>query len=439
VAQIRPFAGVRYSSKKNGSSDLSNLIAPPYDVLDEKGKRALQGKDPHNIVTVDLPHLPAKSVGPDSAYSMANDTLQSWLSAGVLQKDHKPAFYPYAQSYSHSERTFHRRGLIALVKLSPFGEGHIFPHEKTYPDAIQDRLKLTRATGLQLSPIFGLFSDPKSQVTAALFKNLGKPESTAAMDGVKNDLWTVIDSETENGVIDLMSARPIYIADGHHRYTMALQYQKEAAQAHGGVLPPTHPANYCMFVLVGMQDDGLLILPTHRIISGLKDFSIEAFTKVVSPVANVSEVKISEQDLPNYVDNVLPKQPANTLGLFDGRTRKTYQITFVDQDVLKAIEPNHSPAWRKLDVAIVQHYLLDQVLKPKFAGGSDPGRAYTAYSREVAGMTDGKKYQIALLLKSTPIHALEELGKTNEVMPPKSTFFFPKLATGMVMYSVAAV
>jgi uncharacterized protein (DUF1015 family) len=435
VAQIKPFAGVRYSRDGNGS-DLSNLIAPPYDVLDERAKQSLQTKHPRNIVTVDLPHLPAKTVGPDSAYAKANDTLLSWLSAGALRKDHKAAIYPYAQSYSHGGRTFHRHGMIALVKLSPFGEGHVFPHEKTYPDAIHDRLKLTRATRMQLSPIFGLFPDPKSQVTTALYKNLGLPEVTAMLDGVRNDLWTVTDSELENSVIDLMSTRPIYIADGHHRYTMALQYQKEMAQANGGSLPPAHPANYCMFVLVGMQDDGLLILPTHRLISGLKDFDIDAFTRLVSPVANVADVKITEGELPNYVDTVLPRQPANTFGLFDGRTRRTYQVSFVDGDVLKTIEPKHSPAWRQLDVAVVQHYLLDQILKPKFAGGADPGRGYTAYSNEVAAMTDGKKYQIALLLKSTPIHALEELGKTNEVMPPKSTFFFPKLATGMVMYSV---
>jgi uncharacterized protein (DUF1015 family) len=256
---------------------------------------------------------------------------------------------------------------------------------------------------------------------------------TATLDGVRNDLWTVIDSETENAAIDLMTARPIYIADGHHRYTMALQYQKEMTEAHGGPLPPTHPANFCMFVLVGMQDDGLLILPTHRLISGLKEFDVDLLKKVLSPVANVTNVDIPESELPRYIDAVLPKQPPATFGLFDGRTRKTHQITFIDPDVLKKSEPKHSPAWRHLDVAIVQYYLLAQVFKPTFAGGAEPGRGYTADSKAVAGMTDGKKYQIALLLKSTPLHALEELGKTNEVMPPKSTFFYPKLATGLVM------
>jgi uncharacterized protein (DUF1015 family) len=431
LAQIRPFAAIRYS--RNNGSDLSSLIAPPYDVLDDSSKKKLQASHPQNIVTVDLPHLPAKTVGPDEAYTKANDTLQSWLAAGVMIRDNKPAFYPYTQTYSHGGRNFHRRGMIVLVKLSPFGEGHVVPHEKTYPDAITDRFKLTKATKTQLSPVFGLFSDPKSQITAALYKSLGKPEVTATLDGVQNDLWTVTDSETENAVIDLMGARPIYIADGHHRYTMALEYQKRVTENRGGKIPPTHPANYCMFNLVGMQDDGLLILPTHRLISGLTNFNIATLKAALAPVATVTDLEVPEPELPTYIDHVLPKTPANTFGLFDGQTRRTHQITFTNHDVLKTIEPNHSQPWRQLDVAIAQHYLLDQIFKPKFAKNTDPGRGYTAYSNEVAPMTDGNKYQIALLLKATPLHALEELGKTNEVMPPKSTFFYPKLATGMVL------
>jgi uncharacterized protein (DUF1015 family) len=432
VAQIRQFAGIRYS--RGDHFNLSDLIAPPYDVLDEPAVAALRARHANNIVTIDLPHLPAKTVGPDSAYERANITLQAWLSSGVLQRDPKPAIYPYTQTYTHNDRAFHRRGMIALVKLSPFGQGHVVPHEQTYPDAIIDRLKLTRATRTQLSPIFGLFSDPRSEATAMLYRNLGKPESSAMLDGVRNDLWTVIDSETEIALIDLMGARPIYIADGHHRYTMALEYQKEIAQAYGGPLPPNHPANFCMFVLVAMQDDGLLILPTHRLIGNILSFDIAAFTTAVAPVADVTPLSLAETDLAAYIDTVLPKQPPHTFGLFDGRTRKTFQITFKNPDVLAAVESKRSIAWRQLDVAILQRYLLDEVLKSRFAGGQDPTRGYTADSKSVAALTDGQKYQIAFLLKSTPLHALEELGKTNEVMPPKSTYFYPKLATGMVMY-----
>jgi len=433
VAQIRPFAGYRYS--RNKGYDFSSLIAPPYDVLDEAAKAALLARHPNNINVVDLPHMPAKTVGPDATYAQAADTLRQWITGGIIERDARPALYPYTQTYSHGQRNFHRRGVIALVKLSPFGQGHVVPHEKTYPDAIADRLKLTRATGMQLSPIFGLFSDPRSEVTNRLYHNLGKPEISARLDGVQNDLWSVTDSGTVNSVADLLGARPVYIADGHHRYTMALQYQKDAIAANGGSLPPNHPANYCMFVLVAMQDDGLLILPTHRLIGNINGFDIEAFRNVLAGVADVTDANITPDQLAHYIDATLPKTPAHSFGLYDAKTGKTWQITIKHPDVLAHLEPTQSPAWRGLDVAVLQRYLLDEVIGPKFAAGQ-PTKGYTADSTAVAGLTNGSKYQIALLLKSTPLPALEALGKTNEVMPQKSTYFFPKLATGMVMYGL---
>ncbi|MGB7161205.1 MAG: DUF1015 domain-containing protein [Tepidisphaeraceae bacterium] len=427
MAQIRPFAGIRYSKKH---PDISAMIAPPYDVLDEAGKASLQAKHPANIVSVDLPFVPPKSVGPDEVYKLADATLQSWLKSGVLVRDVRPALYPYTQTFDHAGKKFHRRGFIALVKLTPFGED-VVPHEKTYKGPIEDRLKLMRATQAQLSPIFGLFSDPRNEVTGLLYKSAGRPELTGTLDGVKNDLWSVIDAEVENKVIDLMKARPIYIADGHHRYTTALQFQREAEQANGGPLPGNHPANYCMFVLVGMQDDGLLILPTHRLIGGLDRFDIDAFRAAVG-----SNFEITESVAPDRFDEhhqTDPAAQAHTFGLYDGRTRKLYILRLKNRDVLKPLEPNQSDAWRQLDVAILQRYLLDEILQPKFAGGKELTKGYTADAAAVAPQVDGAKYQIALMLRPTPLQALEELGKHGEVMPQKSTYFFPKLATGMVM------
>ncbi len=298
MAHIRPFAAIRYV--KPASSDLSPLLAPPYDVLDESGKAALRARHPDNIVSVDLPHLPPKSVGPDAVYSQAAATMQGWLSKGVLKRDARAAFYPYTQSFDHAGRTYHRRGFIALVRLSPFGQGQVVPHEKTYSAPIEDRLKLMRATRMQLSPIFGLFSDPKNEVTSLLYQNLGRPELSGTMDGVRNDLWSVTDAETENAVIDLMGHKPVYIADGHHRYTTALQYQAEAQQAAGQPLPPNHPANFCMFVLVGMQDDGLLILPTHRLIGGLTHFDVNAFKSALGADWDVTETPVAPDKLADF-------------------------------------------------------------------------------------------------------------------------------------------
>jgi uncharacterized protein (DUF1015 family) len=431
VAQIRPFHGIHYARRPE--LDLSKLIAPPYDVLDERDKAALQAKHPNNVVTVDLPHLPAKTAGPDDVYDKANTTLQAWLRAGILTKDTRPALYPYTQTFQHSGRTYHRRGFVALVRLSPFGQGHVIPHERTYKGPIEDRLKLMRATRVQLSPIFGLYPDPRHEVANLLYHNAGRPELSGTMDGVRNDLWSVIDADVENQVIDLLGHKPVYIADGHHRYTTALQYQKEMEEANGGPLPPTHPANYCMFVLVGMQDDGLLILPTHRLIGGLTDFTIDAFRAAAGEAVEVTESPLGAERLAEFVNRVLPLQPAHTFGLFDGRSRKLYVLRLKDPDALARLEPNQSESWRRLDVAILQRYLLDEVIGPKFAAGKEPMRGYTADPDTITPQVDGQRYQIALLLKSTPIGALEQLGRHNEVMPQKSTYFYPKLATGMVM------
>lgn len=431
MPQIRPFAGVHFA--KTMGPDLSALIAPPFDVLDEKSKAALQARHANNIVTIDLPYLPPKAVGPDEVYAKANTTMQSWLSAGILTRFPRPAIYPYTQSFDHNGRMYHRRGFFVSVRISAFGEGNVVPHEKTYREAIEDRLKLMRTTRTQMSPIFGLYSDPRHELTNLLYKNLSRPDYTATLNGVQNDLWSFHDADVERQMIDFLGRKPIFIADGHHRYTTALTYMQELERQNGGPLPANHPANYCMFVLVGMQDDGLLILPTHRLIGNIESFNIEAFKAAIADVFDLTETAIAPDKVGDYVDVALAKSPAHTFGLYDGRSKKLYQLSCKNADVLKDLEPNLSEASRRLDVAILQRYLLDEIIQPNFAGTGQLTKQYTAESSEVVTKTDGIKSQIALLLKSTPLNALEQLGQHKEVMPQKSTYFFPKLATGMVM------
>ncbi len=431
MAQIRPFAGVRYSKQH---TDLSNLLAPPYDVLNETQKAALQAKHPNNIVTIDLPWMPPKTVGPDDVYEKAHLTLDAWRTSGILQEDRRRALYPYTQSFDHAGKTFRRRGFITLVKLSPFGQD-VVPHEKTYKGPIEDRLKLMRSTRMQLSPIFGLYSDPRSEVTNLLYKNAGKPEQSGTMDGVQNDLWSVIDAAIENQVIDLMKKRPIYIADGHHRYTTALQYQKEMEVAHNGPLPPTHPANYCMFVLVGMQDDGLLILPTHRLIGGMDGFDMQIFKAALGDNFEITETKLMPEQFDDLSQTDVNHQP-HTFALYEGSSRKLFTLRLKNLDILQPLEPSQSEAWRRLDVAVLQRYLLDEVLQPEFGAPNELTKGYTADASTIAREVDDKKYQIALMLRPTPLQALEELGKRGEVMPQKRTYFFPKLATGLVLNSI---
>ena len=428
MAQIRPFAGIRYGKQ---FADVSKVIAPPYDVLDDAAKAALQTKHPNNIVTVDAPWMPPKTVGPDDVYEKANLTLQAWLAGGVLQQDQRRALYPYTQTFEFAGKTFHRRGLIALVKLTAFGED-VIPHEKTYKGPIEDRMKLMRATGMQLSPIFGLFSDPRGEVTSLVYRHVGRPQQSGSLDGVKNDLWSVIDAEIENPIIESMRGKKIYIADGHHRYTTALQYQKDEMQAAGGKLPVAHPANYCMFVLVGMQDDGLLILPTHRLIGNMDGFDMQIFTAAVKDHFIVEETKLTPEQWDAVVQTD-PKRRSHEFAIYVAATRKLYNLRLRSDDVLRSLEPTQSPEWRRLDVAILQRYLIEEVLQPEFAAPNELAKGYTADASSITRDVNGEKYQIALMLRSTPLSALEELGNHGEVMPQKSTYFYPKLATGMVI------
>lgn len=439
MAHLRPLPAIRYARRAgtNSTFDVSNLIAPPFDVQDEASKAALQAKEPHNIVNVDLPHLPPKAAGPVEKYRTANAVFESWLNSGVLIQDPRPGFYPYTQTFEHHGRLVHRRGFFALVRLSPFGKGEVVPHEKTYKGAIEDRLLLMRETRCQLSPIFGLYNDQRGDVARTLYHDLGRPEISGTLDGVKHDLWSVHEADVENYVIDAMGTKPVYIADGHHRYTTALTYQREMEEHNNGrPLPPNHPANWCLFCLVAMQDDGLLIQPTHRLIGNLGWFDPAALQSVLGSHADVVDTNLAPEMVANWADEQLPKLPPHTFGLYDGKHKRLYEVRVKNPDVLRDLEPTQSEPWRHLDVAILQRYLLDDIIQPNFADGQELTKGYTADASKVVPQTDGATYQIALLLQATPLYALENLGKYNEVMPQKSTYFYPKLATGLVINSL---
>lgn len=433
MADIRPFAGIRYAGPTN--ADISNLIAPPYDVLDGKSKAALLAKSEKNVVEIDLPFVPPKTLGPPAVYAHASTVLQRWLADGTLARDARKAIYPYEQRYVHNGKTIHRRGIVALVRLTPFGED-VIPHEKTYDGPIEDRLHLMRETGAQLSPVFGLFMDPGDKILTGIFAGLSMPRSHATLDGVQNFLWDVTDGAVENELALAMKDKKVYIADGHHRYTTALHYQKQAIAKNGGQpLPTDHPANFCMMVLVNGADPSMLILPTHRLVGGLTAWNVEAFARAIAPHFDVVKTPLKAENVASLADTLSGYGP-HAFGLYDGATKSLWTLTLKDAELMKRLEPTKSDAWRALDVAILQRYLFDEVVVPKF-GGEKVVRGYTADARDVAPKVDAGEYQFGFLIQPTPIKALADLGEHGEVMPQKSTYFFPKLATGMVINPLA--
>ena len=244
MAQIEPFRAIRYPQ-----ADITNLIAPPYDILSEQDKQALLRKDDHNIVAIDLPHTPPKSAGPDSAYEKAAGMLTTWLDTRCLVRDERPAIYAYHQTYSLNGKTLTRKKFFARLRLEPFGSGSVFPHEKTFGGPKEDRLKLTIATRCNVSPIFGLYPDPKNEV-AAFIENaidLKNPHQHGMLDGVENKLWAVTDGKVIDRIRGFLADRNIFIADGHHRYGTGWNYRQRYIEQMGEP-PPGDPVNFVLAV-----------------------------------------------------------------------------------------------------------------------------------------------------------------------------------------------
>ncbi len=446
---ISPFMAVRYPQ-----ADQTALVAPPYDVLSGEDKSRLLARNGHNIVAVDLPHIPPKEAGPDAAYEAAAHTFRMWLESGILAQDERPAIYAYQQTYSHAGANYKRRGFFTRVRLEDFGgEASIHPHEQTFSGPKEDRLKLMRATKANLSPVFGLYDDQKNDVTDLLFEAVGyqKPLAFAELpsqDGksrVLSELWAVRDTAVIRDIQLMMADKHVYIADGHHRYTTCLNYRREVSAHAGTALDHNHPANFCMFVLIAMQDPGLIILPTHRVLAAasLENFYMERFIKAAEPFCEALETKYRGDSLASLEHDLSDGSfGPHAMGVYDPvedaatvlRPRKADPLAEFSSDPTLT---GKSAAWRQLDVAILQHLVFDRIVAPTFlAKGAKMSWAFPHEAHEVAALcknNGGQEYRVGFLLQPTPLTAVRDLCNANELMPQKSTFFYPKLATGMAI------
>jgi uncharacterized protein (DUF1015 family) len=447
---IAPFMAVRYPQ-----SDQTTLAAPPYDVLTGADKSALLARNGHNIVAIDLPHIPPKEAGPDAAYEAAGHTFRMWLEAGILKRDEKPALYAYQQTYNYGSVRFKRRGFFSRVRLEEFGmDSSIHPHEQTFSGPKEDRLKLMRATEANLSPVFGLYDDKANDVTDLLFEAVGlaRPLASAELpsqDGksvVLSELWAVTDLAVIKDVQLMMADKHVYIADGHHRYTTCLNYRRDVSARRGTALAHHDPANFALFVLIAMQDPGLVILPTHRVVAteALENFYLEGFVNAAMKSCKVMETKFRGDSL-GALEHDLTEGAfgLHAMGVYDPVEDAVVVIQPREADPLKefAADPalaGKSDAWRQLDVAILQHLVFDRIVSAFVKPGAKMSWAFPHEAREVAalcrsGANVGSQHRVGFLLQPTPLTAVRDLCNANELMPQKSTFFYPKLATGMVI------
>ena len=274
MAEIRAFRGFRYDLGKVGS--LADVVAPPYDVIDAAMQQSLYDASEFNAIRLELTQDQPDDDDIENRYTRAARTLSDWIADDAITQDSARSLYVYEQEFEVEGKVYQRRGFFARIRLEPFGEGKIYPHEQTLSGPKADRLKLYQATAFNISPIFGLYPDEEGEVFAKLEPLIRSAPPIEANDhlGVRNRLWAVTDSSIISQVVAMMGPKPVFIADGHHRYETGLKYL-ELRSAAGEVADNEAPPNFCLMMLVGMSDPGLAILPTHRLISGLPDISTD--------------------------------------------------------------------------------------------------------------------------------------------------------------------
>jgi uncharacterized protein (DUF1015 family) len=414
--QIEPLRGVLFDAAKAGP--LESLIAPPYDVISPAERAALAARSPHNVVRLVLPEGEG-----DARYANAARQYRDWRASGVLRQDAQPALYRYQQEFAADGRDHTRTGFIGRVRLRRFDEGVVVPHERTLAAPRQDRLKLTRACGAWFSQVFALYSDPSNAAEAAFAEVATRPPELEARtpDGAIHRLWRVTDAEMQRRVAAALSDKRAYIADGHHRYETMLALREELA---------TEGAQYGPIFLCRMEDPGLLVLPTHRVVHSLPSFDLP---RVLRAAAELFTVEEQEPAGAAQVRAQLARrgEGAPTLALASGG--KVFLLSLrSDLDLAGALP---GPAvLRHLDVTILHALVLERILGiDRAAQEKQVNLRYVKDLGQALREAGEPGVQAAFLLNPTRVADLKSVADAGEVMPQKSTYFFPKLASGLVV------
>ncbi|MBI3920961.1 MAG: DUF1015 domain-containing protein [Armatimonadetes bacterium] len=440
MACIKPFKGIRYNPSL--IPGLAEVIAPPYDVISPYYQKQLCGRHPHNVVRLILGEEHSDDDEHSNKYARAAHWFRQWLTENILAEEEAPALYVYDQTYAMPEgesRT--RRGLFAALRLEPWEAGIVRPHEFTHPGPKVDRMKLFRASRANFSPIFGLYEDPGSEVERALSVVEGTAPAAEAIDddGVINRLWVLREPDCLDRLSGLLEPREILIADGHHRYETALSYRDELKQQASSWTGEEAP-NFVLTVLVNLRSPGLTILPTHRIVDPLpvetsgKSLDFDTFLQQLSEFFSVEELDgtSTAQFLLGQLKPAHGSPEVCTLGMVTGK--RAFLLRLRPESLSHPLLPrDKSPAFRALDVTLLHTFVIEHLL-----GGKDNGCELT-YVKDagegVAAVREGKDRMI-FLLNPTRLEEVQAVAQAGEKMPQKSTYFYPKLTTGLVMRSL---
>ena len=429
MAAIEPFRAIAYNAETIG--DLSAVLTPPYDVITPESQQFLHERHPNNFVRLDLGLERPTDDGSDNRYTRAAGTFEGWLEQRALVRDDAPSIYVYEQTYSLFGKSFTRRSMVSLVRLEPYGAGTIYPHELTHSGPKADRLNLLRASQAQFSLIFSLYDDENCTVNDILEAGRGATPSIEfdETDGGSGSIWRVSELSAISAIQECMRELPLYIADGHHRYETSLNYWAES-QDQGLDIPG---AGYIAMACVSMSDPGLTILPTHRAIRIPERTSRSEFLSKLRERFALSPC----QDLADLIRSLGEVGGNPKVGMFCPTSGFQVLELKAGVDLGAAIEAEFSERWHSLEVSV----LHCQILRSCAGIPEDQlfGKGPIHYSHEAAEclrLVNEQDYDLAFFLNPLDLGDLKDVVRQGEKMPPKSTFFYPKLMSGVLVYDL---
>ncbi|MBI4187212.1 MAG: DUF1015 domain-containing protein [Chloroflexi bacterium] len=434
MAELRPFRGIRYNQTLVG--DLAAVICPPYDIISPQLQQELHRRSKYNFVRVEYGRELPQDTAADNKYTRAAATIEQWLEQGVLAIDKTPAIYLHDHYFIHEGRRRRRRGIAACIRLEEWDRMVVRPHEGTLARPKSDRMSLLRACQANISPILALFEDREGTVSS-LLSTQGKKHPVLNPDNADGDSHQVR-AITEPGAVEeicrCFADRPVYIADGHHRYESALAYRRERLSS-SPAASPDEGFNFVMMTLVDFSDPGLVILPPHRLVRGISKSTLSGLMGRLKSFFEMEELPLDKPDVWREFDDLLTGvRPGDTgqvrLGLFGPAAERVFVLRLLDFASARQLMPQfHSELYQKLDVSILDHLILEKLLGVE---GEEMAIGYSYDKRDAVRRVLDQEYQLAFLLSPVRPEVIKAIADAGDRMPRKSTYFYPKLPAGLV-------
>ena len=434
MAELRPFCAVRYNQLL--VKDLSAVICPPYDIINPQIEQELHQRSQYNFIRLEQGRKLPQDTATDNKNTRSAATLEQWLKEGILMVDEVPAIYLHDHYFTFQEREYRRRSIVVCVRLEEWDKMVIRPHEGTLSEPKSDRLSLLWAIQANTSPILALFED-KGQQVSSLLTSQERSEPIISISNVSGEshcVWAITEPGVVNRICSSLAHQPLYIADGHHRYESALNYQRERL-AYSQSVSANAAFNFVMMELVDFSDPGLMILPPHRLVRGVSKSTLDELMAKLREFFKIEELSLTMADVWRRVDDLLTSETNEVrLVLFGLEAEHLFVLELRDQVTASQMMPCfHGELYKRLDVSIVDHIILEKLLELS-SGKEEAILGYSYDKQDAVNKVSDQEYQLALLLKPIKPEVIKAIADVGDRMPRKSTYFYPKVPSGLIFY-----